>query len=199
MGVYITSIFYWAIMKSSRGFTIWELIVVMSIVAILTSLLIPGYTARTQQRRSEVIAAQIQDVIQYARGEAMRRGTTVIICGANYRVNDSLHGCQGSGNKSDWSEGILAYVDESANSQYSSGERVKAMRFDTDVVSPATVTLPIGILSIKPDSTLFSSDNASNWTFTLTQVINSSVKESKLKVNLYGYSSFCRVGEDSAC
>ncbi len=186
-------------MKFSRGFTIWELIVVMSIVAILTSLLVPSYSVHTQQRRSEAIATQFQDLIQYSRGEALRRGVTILICGANYRINNSLHGCQGSSNSLDWSEGVLAFADESGARNYNSGERVKAMHFDTDVVSPANVVSPVELLEIKPDSTLVSSDGAESWTFVLTQIINGVNVVSKIKVNRYGYSLFCRVSEDNGC
>lgn len=185
---------YGEIMRLNKGFTIWELVVVMAIVVILSRLAIPAFSNYTQQRRSEVIAAQLQDVIQYSRAEALRRGVTITICGANYTSNKTLYGCQGGVNMNNWSDGVLSYIDSDSSSSYNTGERVKAARFETKTLSPATVSAPSAILRINPDSTLSDISGNESWVFTITQQINGANLVSKVKLNKFGNSSFCKVG-----
>lgn len=181
-------------MRLNKGFTIWELVVVMAIVVILTRLAIPAFSNFTQQRRSEVIAAQLQGVIQYSRAEALRRGMSIIICGANYTSNKTLYGCQSGVNVNNWSDGVLSYIDLDSSSSYNTGERVKAARFETEVLSPATVSAPSATLMINPDSTLSDISGNESWVFTITQSINGASLVSKVKINKFGNSSFCKVG-----
>ncbi len=185
---------YGEIMRLNKGFTIWELVVVMAIVVILSRLAIPAFSNYTQQRRSEVIAAQLQDVIQYSRAEALRRGVTITICGANYTSNKTLYGCQSGVNVNNWSDGVLSYIDSDSSSNYNTGERVKAARFETEVLSPATVSAPSATLMINPDSTLSDISGNESWVFTITQSINGASLVSKVKLNKFGNSSFCKVG-----
>ncbi|HCY39510.1 MAG: Type secretion system protein [Pseudomonadota bacterium] len=181
-------------MRLNKGFTIWELVVVMAIVVILSRLAIPAFSSYTQQRRSEVIAAQLQDVIQYSRAEALRRGIIITICGANYTSNKTLYGCQSGVNVNNWSDGALSYIDSDSSSSYNTGERVKAARFETETLSPATVSAPSAILRINPDSTLSDASGNESWVFTITQSINGASLVSKVKLNKFGNSSFCKVG-----
>lgn len=185
---------YGEIMRLNKGFTIWELVVVMAIVVILSRLAIPAFSSYTQQRRSEVIAAQLQDVIQYSRAEALRRGIIITICGANYTSNKTLYGCQSGVNVNNWSDGALSYIDSDSSSSYNTGERVKAARFETETLSPATVSAPSAILRINPDSTLSDASGNESWVFTITQSINGASLVSKVKLNKFGNSSFCKVG-----
>lgn len=167
---------------------------VMSIVVIFSRLAIPAFSSYTQQRRSEVVGAQLQDVIQYSRTEALRRNVTVIICGANYTSNKTLYGCQSDTNAINWSDGVLSYVDRDSNSSYNTGERVKAARFDSETLSPAVVSAPTAILRVNPDSTLTDASGNESWVFTITQQINGASMISKVKLNKFGSSSFCKVG-----
>lgn len=181
-------------MRLNRGFTIWELVVVMAIVVILTRLAIPAFSNYTQQRRSDVIAAQFQDIIQYSRAEALRRGISITLCGANYTTNKTLYGCQSGSNTFNWSDGVLSYIDRDLNGIYNSGERIKVARFDSETVSAATVTSSVASLVVNSDSSLSDASNAESWVFTISQLINGSNQVSKLKLNKFGNSSFCKVG-----
>lgn len=185
---------YGEIMRLNKGFTIWELVVVMAIVVILSRLAIPAFSSYTQQRRSEVIAAQLQDVIQYSRAEALRRSIVITICGANYTSNKTLYGCQSGVKVNNWSDGALSYIDSDSSSSYNTGERVKSARFETETLSPATVSAPSAILRINPDSTLSDASGNESWVFTITQSINGASLVSKVKLNKFGNSSFCKVG-----
>lgn len=181
-------------MRLNTGFTIWELVVVMVIVVVLSRLAIPAFSSSTQQRRSEVIAAQLQDIIQYSRAEAIRRGVVITLCGANYTTNKTLYGCQSGSNTNNWSEGVLSYIDRDINSSYNSGERIKVARFDSETLSAAMISSPVVSLMVNPDSSLSDLNNAESWVFTITQLINGVSQVSKVKLNKFGNSSFCKVG-----
>lgn len=181
-------------MRFNTGFTIWELVIVMAIVVVLSRLSIPAFSSYTQQRRSDVIAAQFQDIIQYSRAEALRRGVAITLCGANYTVNKTLYGCQSGNNTTNWSDGILSYVDSDNSSSYNSGERIKVARFDSNTLSAATISSTVDSLTINPNSSISDSSNNESWVFTITQSINGTNQVSKIKLNKFGNSSFCKVG-----
>lgn len=63
-----------------RGFTLVELLITITIVAILLALAVPSYShITTSKRMASELDALLVDM-QYARSEALRQGTTVEIC-----------------------------------------------------------------------------------------------------------------------
>jgi len=60
-----------------RGFTMLELIVVVAIVAILASLAMPSFSTMIQNSQIRNAAESIQNGLQLARAEAVRRNTTI--------------------------------------------------------------------------------------------------------------------------
>jgi len=93
-----------------RGFTMLELVVVMSIVAILMAIAIPSYRYVTNGNR---IAAEINGLLgdlQYARGEAIKEGQTVTVC-----VSSNGSACTGGTN---WQNGWIVFSDVNSDQTY---------------------------------------------------------------------------------
>jgi type IV fimbrial biogenesis protein FimT len=96
-----------------HGFTLIELLVVMAIIAIFASFAIPSFRGLIASASvSSAVNAFISDT-RYARGEAMRRGKTVMICRsanpmAGFPVCSSGDG-QAVGS---WMEGWFVFVDD---------------------------------------------------------------------------------------
>jgi len=94
-------------MKANQhGFTMTELVVVMSIVALLLALGAPSYKyVTTANRVSSEVNGLLGDM-QFARAEAIKEGQTVSVCA-------STDGATCSGNSS-WSGGWLVFTDTGA-------------------------------------------------------------------------------------
>jgi type IV fimbrial biogenesis protein FimT len=96
-----------AAMKSAQhGFTMVEMVVVMSIVGILMAFGAPSYKYVTTANR---ITGEINGLLgdlQFARSEAIKEGTTVTVCATTNGTT-----CTGAG--STWTTGWLVFMDGS--------------------------------------------------------------------------------------
>lgn len=199
-----------------RGFTLWELVVVLTIAAVLTSIAIPTLSEYTQQRRSDVIALQIVDAFRSARADALRLHQNVTIC----RIQFAHHPVPGSGDRKTrlgcysskkWNEGLLAFVKPSGG-LYGSGDFIsREVAFESAVMSPATVTPMdnnIELFFVHPDSTIWPAyktggsyveQDMSKFCFKISQVINRKTFVTKLTLNKYGDHQVCKLGIDRGC
>lgn len=87
--------------RSQRGFTLLELLVTISVAAILLAIAVPSYRSIVQRNS---MAAQVNDLVgalNYARSEAVSRGQRVYLC----QSSDQAHCTDGN----DWSDGWIVY------------------------------------------------------------------------------------------
>jgi type IV fimbrial biogenesis protein FimT len=61
------------------GFTLIEILVSISILAILTAIAVPQFNNLTKRYRIQAIRDELIASLQWARSEAIRRGTDVIL------------------------------------------------------------------------------------------------------------------------
>ena len=69
--------------NESAGVTLFELLIVMSIVAILLALAVPSFRYVTQSNRSSSEINGLLGDLQFARAEAIKEGQTVTVCATN--------------------------------------------------------------------------------------------------------------------
>ena len=92
-------------MKTSHGFSLVELLVTVTLVAILLAVGIPSYRSiATSNRMAGEMNALLGD-LQLARSEAVKQGTTVTICPTSSPA--APYACSNSGN---WSGGWVVFV-----------------------------------------------------------------------------------------
>lgn len=101
---------------NENGFTILELMFTLVIAATLVSLAVPSFRTMMRDGRTTAVFNRFMGDIAYARSEAVKRGTNIMLCPAT-----DANGCTGA----DWSTGWIAFIDDGANSRaYDAGEEV---------------------------------------------------------------------------
>jgi Tfp pilus assembly protein FimT len=180
-----TSIFLLRVMF--KGFLLVELVTGLAVVAVLSCLALPGLIYYDLAHASWLTYLQLQDVINYARTEALRQNVIVYLCPAKYNRNGRLVSCNHS--TFDWSQGILAFIDYSNHGpNYNSGSRVKALKFKSDL---SLFLEPSGMLQINPDTTISMNGSAAQlWAFKLKQRNYLLNYEGIITLNNYGVTTF---------
>lgn len=92
-----------ALCHPQRGVTLVELLVVLTIAAILLTIGVPNLRSYTERSRLDNAASELLSALQFARSEAIRRSTP---------VGFSSNGAAGSGN---WTAGWRLFVDANRN------------------------------------------------------------------------------------
>ncbi|MCH8479729.1 MAG: GspH/FimT family pseudopilin [Wenzhouxiangella sp.] len=95
-------------MKAQSGWSLIELIIGLSILAILSSIAAPGMQGFIEQQRIINASNQLVTHLNYARNEAVTRATFVSAC-------PSPNGLRCSGNR--WDQGFIAFVDAERSGQ----------------------------------------------------------------------------------
>lgn len=65
--------------KLNSGFTLVEMVITLTVIAILAGIAVPSFTETLDRRRVSGAAEQLQSDLQYARSEAIRRNADVIV------------------------------------------------------------------------------------------------------------------------
>lgn len=107
--------------RRQTGFTLVELIVVMLLIAILTGLALPSFTATITRNRIAAQTNEVMAAINYARSLAIQFNAQAGVCAAN----DGQTACGG-----DWANGILVWVDADRSGGFTAGEVRRAARLD---------------------------------------------------------------------
>lgn len=87
------------------GFTLIEMIVTVSIVAILTSIAAPSFRTMLESNKATVAANEMVSALLLARSEALKRRNNVTVCTSIDQTT-----CAGNGEQ-DFSNGWIVFVD----------------------------------------------------------------------------------------
>lgn len=104
---------------AARGITVVELLMTLSISAILLAVGIPTYSGVMQKNRIGTTSNLLYTSLNAARGEAVKRRGGVRVCPS---ANGSS--CRGDG---DWSEGWLLFEDQNSNNAPDSTEIIRVV------------------------------------------------------------------------
>jgi len=107
--------------SENKGFTLIELIVTISIAAILAAIAAPSFTKFIDESRDRAVVQQLLKSLIVARSEAVVRGATVTVSAIN-------------GN---WANGWQSWVDADGSGSYDDGE---AIQTNTSGSAGATIT-----------------------------------------------------------
>lgn len=93
----------------SKGFTLFELIVVVVILAILSVMAFPALSDYIKRTQLKITQGEITDFVQQMRTDAIKSGQNLVLCA-------SLDGetCKQS-EQTDWSSGLIAHGEKETN------------------------------------------------------------------------------------
>jgi type IV fimbrial biogenesis protein FimT len=111
--------------RASRGFSLVELMVALSIVGITLAIGVPSYRYVTNSNRVSAEVNQLLGDMQYARSEAVKEGTTVSVCPAGSVTitgTTATGTCAASG--ATWQSGWVVFADLNGNGALDAGDQI---------------------------------------------------------------------------
>lgn len=109
-------------MKGELGITLLELVITISIAAILMAIGVPSFRDFMASRAVTSHVSDLAGSIRLARSEAIKRAAPVTLCRTEDPMADDL-ACNNT-NNGDWSTGWIMFVDRNANGTIDDGEFV---------------------------------------------------------------------------
>ena len=100
---------FMTIPKTDRGFTLPELMVVVAIMGIMVSMALPSFKATIQSSSVKNAANSFMDDMRYARSEAVKRNSGVVMCRTDLPETTNPQ-CSESSSKG-WESGWLVFND----------------------------------------------------------------------------------------
>jgi type IV fimbrial biogenesis protein FimT len=100
----------------NKGFTMLELMITLSIAAILLAVAVPSYQSVMVQSRLTTQANELMTALHYARSEAVKRGVRVTIC----KSSDGT-ACTSGGS---WQDGWLIFSDAGTTGTVDGGDEI---------------------------------------------------------------------------
>lgn len=97
-----------------------ELLVTLSIAAILLAVAVPNFIVFIQNNRLAGQANDLVTMLNYARSEAVKRNGSVTVCGST-----TTNSCSGS---SDWTGGLIVFADANGNAAVDGGDTILQVR-----------------------------------------------------------------------
>ena len=103
-----------------QGFTTIELMVTVSILALLMALAAPSFNPMIESWRVRQATEQLQSTLSYARSEAIKRGGQVAI----HKLPNNTNGCTSATGNRDWDCGWIVCHDTNSNGACNPNEPV---------------------------------------------------------------------------
>ena len=121
--------------NGSSGFTLLELIVAISIAAILAAISIPSFVTSTRSNRGVADAGAMLALLNLARSTALQTDSTVSLC-ISTTTGTSPTCATGTGLS--WDQGYLLFIDPNNNGTYDTGDTL--LRTEVPLSKGSTIT-----------------------------------------------------------
>lgn len=99
----------------NKGFTLAELMVVIAIIAIVSTLAFPSYTQIRKKQEADQFHRDFYNAFQLARASVPIYHQPIVICGSSALGQLCDH---------NWNKGVAVFIDSNDNSQHDEAERV---------------------------------------------------------------------------
>ncbi len=130
---------------SEQGFSLIELLIAISIAAILLVMAIPSFTSFLNANRVSSQANELLATFQIARIESIRRGTRVVVCGSS-NASTATPSCSSGASWNGW----IAFVDTNKDNAFGATETLLQANALSGVT--ATASPDVGALIVfRPD------------------------------------------------
>ena len=143
-------------MNIKKGFSLIELLVGIAILTILMVMAAPSFYSLIQNDLSISISNNLQMGLNYARSEAIKRGSNVSICPAS----DSTFSACGS----NWANGWIIFLNPTGSNAISTSTVLRTEAIDR---TGATITTSPALTVATYTSSGFAASGTSNVTFTI--------------------------------
>ncbi|WP_444959298.1 GspH/FimT family pseudopilin [Microbulbifer sp. ZKSA002] len=101
-------------MKRSAGFTLIELIIYITVIAVLTAVALPSFSDFLKRYKSKAKQRELFDVLIFMRNRALSEKRNFTLCPKG--ISDECAG--------DWADGALLFADENGNGEVDSEDQV---------------------------------------------------------------------------
>lgn len=107
-------------MSKCNGFTLLELMITLTIAAILSTLAVPSFSNIIKNNRMATQYNELLTSLTIARSEAIKRGSPLVICKSNDLATPACGG--------NWQDGWLVFVDSDEDGVYDPGDSDELVR-----------------------------------------------------------------------
>lgn len=121
-------------MNGERGVSLIELMIALSLMAIMASIAIPSYQYLVTNNKITTHTNRLIGSLLLARSEAAKRGISVSVC----RSNDPASATPTCGTGSDWSDGWIVFEDLGADGSFTNGTDT-VLRTEAAITSGNTI------------------------------------------------------------
>jgi type IV fimbrial biogenesis protein FimT len=185
--------------KKSLGFSLVEILAVLTISATLMAIVVPNLTIFLAKARLDAETHLVLHTLFLARSEAIRQANPVYVCPINVKKNLELQGCApGSVHLDDaWHNGLLIYSDNQTGNPavYDARESLGQLIFHDRGTTP--------VLKMKIDVRQFSFDYLGYLIGFNNKIIQLSHVSAdicnKIEINALGYAHLVCAGTKNDC
>lgn len=135
-----------ALKKGTCGFTLIELMVTLSVAAILITIGIPSFANMLASNRVTAASNELVTTLNLAKSESIRSGQNSVLC----KLNSAGNGCNNSGN---WKDGWLLFNDADNDGSLSSGDQVIRIHSAPEASLNLTFANTANTITFRPNGT----------------------------------------------
>jgi type IV fimbrial biogenesis protein FimT len=140
--------------RAALGMSIIELMLTISIVAVLAGLAVPSFTNVIQNSRVRSQASDLMANLAIARAEAAKRGMRVTMCPST-TYNSATPACNTGTLGTAWGQGYIVFADVNADGAFNAGSDVlimvsEALSGNNTLTSANFTNNPVNTLQFRP-------------------------------------------------